>query len=217
MGDGEIPCPPKYFPTLISMFRRWKRSHHLPISSYLEGRNVKRVEASQIFSRLNPRKSGRTLPQAFLFTFAIVVTATGVMASVAITLRGNSSTTDGVVSLGVGQAAATSCNTGTTVKTDTISQWDDTYGDFTLQRVEITGVQETCANNVMTLVLNMSSGADVNVTCNLPASTSVTYSQATFSFATSAFSTSGNNWSCGTFSPYPMYMASISAAAVQIK
>jgi hypothetical protein len=139
------------------------------------------------------------------------------MASVAITLRGNSSARDDVVSLGVGQAAATSCNTGTTVKTDTISQWDDNFGDFTLQTVEVTGVLPSCENNVMTLVLNMSSGPDVNVTCNLPASTSVTYSQATFVFATSAYSTDGNRWSCGTFSGYPKYMASISAAAVQIK
>ena len=199
------------------MFKRWKRSHHLPISSYLEGRHVERAQVSNLFTRLNPRRSGRTLPQTFLFTFAIMVTATGVMASVAITLRGNSSTTDGVVSHGVGQAAANSCNTGTTVKTDTISQWDDTYGDFTLQRVDVTGVLPTCENNVMTLVLNMSSGADVNVTCNLPASNSITYSQTTFSFATSAFSTNGNMYSCGTFTPYPKYMASISAAAVQIK
>jgi hypothetical protein len=199
------------------MFKRWKKSQHLPISSYLENRSVRGRETSRIFTKLNPRKSGRTLPQALLFTFAVVVTATGVMASVAITLRGNSSTRDGVVSLGVGQAAATSCNTGTTVKTDTISQWDDTYGDFTLQTVEVTGVLPSCENNVMTLVLNMSSGPDVNVTCNLPASTSVTYSQATFVFATSAFSTDGNRWSCGTFPGYPKYMASISAAAVQIK
>jgi hypothetical protein len=151
------------------------------------------------------------------FTLAIAVTATGVMASVAITLRGNSSATDGVVSLGVGQAAATSCNTGTTVKTDTISEWDDTYGDFTLQKVEVTGVLPTCENNVMTLVLNMSTGDDINVTCNLPASNSLTYSQATFIFATSAYSASSPEYSCGTFPGYPKYMASISAAAVEIK
>jgi hypothetical protein len=199
------------------VYKKWKRSHQLPISSYLEKRPVRGGESSQIFSKLNPRKAGRTLPQTILFFFAVVVTATGVMASVAITLRGNSSTTDGVVSLGVGQAAATSCNTGTTVKTDTISQWDDTYADFTLQRVEVTGVLPTCENNVMTLVLNMSSGADVNVTCSLPASNSLTYSQATFVFASSSFTATSPEYSCGTFPGYPKYMASISAAAVQIK
>jgi hypothetical protein len=199
------------------MLNKWRRSQHLPITSYLENRSVAKPASSKIFSKIAPKSSGRTLSQTMLFTLAVAVTATGVMASVAITLRGNSSATDGVVSLGVGQAAATSCNTGTTVKTDTISEWDDTFGDFTLQKVEVTGVLPTCENNVMTLVLNMSSGADVNVTCNLPASTSVTYSQATFVFATSPFSTDGNRYSCGIFSGYPKYMASISAAAVQIK
>lgn len=198
------------------MLKRWRKSHHLPISSYLEKRPVSRAHSSQIFTRLNPRKSGRTLPQTLLFTFAVMVTATGVMASVAITLRGNSSATDGVVSLGVGQAAATSCNTGTTVKTDTISQWDDTLGDFALQTVEVTGVLPTCENNVMTLVLDMENGADLNVTCNLPASNSLTYSQATFVFATQSLTLSSPKYFCGTFTN-PKYMASISAAAVQIK
>ena len=198
------------------MWKKWRKSHQLPISSYLEKRAVSRAHSSQIFTQLHPRKSGRTLPQTILFTFAVMVTATGVMASVAITLRGNSSTTDGVVSLGVGQAAATSCNTGTTVKTDTISEWDDTLGDFALQTVEVTGVLPTCENNVMTLVLNMSSGADINVTCNLPASNSLTYSQATFVFATQSLTLSSPQYFCGTFTN-PKYMASISAAAVQIK
>jgi len=199
------------------MLNRWRRSQHLPITSYLENRSVAKPASSKIFSKIAPKSSGRTLSQTMLFTLAVAVTATGVMASVAITLRGNSSATDGVVSLGVGQAAATSCNTGTTVKTDTISEWDDTYGDFTLQKVEVTGVLPTCENNVMTLVLNMSSGDDINVTCNLPASNSLTYSQATFVFATSAYSASSPEYSCGTFTGYPKYMASISAAAVEIK
>jgi hypothetical protein len=199
------------------MLNKWRRSQHLPITSYLENRSVAKPASSKIFSKIAPKSSGRTLSQTMLFTLAVAVTATGVMASVAITLRGNSSATDGVVSLGVGQAAATSCNTGTTVKTDTISEWDDTYGDFTLQKVEVTGVLPTCENNVMTLVLNMSTGDDINVTCNLPASNSLTYSQATFIFATSAYSASSPEYSCGTFPGYPKYMASISAAAVEIK
>jgi hypothetical protein len=69
----------------------------------------------------------------------------------------------------------------------------------------------------MTLVINMSSGADLNVTCNpLPASNNGVYTQGTFVFATQAFTTTASQYGCPTFS-YPLYMASISAAAVQIK
>jgi hypothetical protein len=144
------------------------------------------------------------------------MTVTGVVASVAITIRGNSSTQDNVISLGVGKAQATSCNNNTSVKTDTISEWDDNLGDFTLQRVDVTGVQSSCQNNAMTLVINMSSGSDLNVTCNLPATGNLVYTQGTFVFATTSFSSSGAQYGCPSFS-YPLYMASISAAAVQIK
>jgi hypothetical protein len=159
---------------------------------------------------------GRTLQQSILFAIAIALTVTGVVASVAITIRGNSSTQDNVISLGVGQAQANSCNNSTAVKTDTISQWDDTLGDFTLQRVDVSGVQSSCQNHAMTLVVNMSSGTDLNVTCSLPATGNTVYTQGTFVFATQAFTTSGSQYGCPTFS-YPLYMASISAAAVQIK
>lgn len=199
------------------MFRRWREKHHLPISSYLEGRSITRTKSRHPRTFGLRRSKGGSFQGSALLVFAIALTVTGVVASVAITVRGNSSTQDGVVSLGVGQARAESCNNATTVKTDTISQWDDTYGDFTLQRVNVTGVLSSCQNQAMTLVLNMSSGPDLNVTCNLPASTSITYSQATFVFATQAFTTTGNQYGCGTFSPYPLYMASISAAAVEIK
>jgi hypothetical protein len=151
-----------------------------------------------------------------LFALAIALTVTGVVASVAITVRGNSSTQDNVISLGVGQAQANSCNNSTAVKTDTISQWDDTYGDFTLQRVDVSGVQSSCQNQAMTLVINMSSGSDLNVTCSLPATGALVYTQGTFVFATQAFSNTGSQYGCPQFS-YPLYMASISAAAVQIK
>jgi hypothetical protein len=198
--------------------RNWRRKDQpgLPISSYFEGAaSRKRGRAHQVVTgnSLSPKK----VPKSIILGLAIALTATGVVASVAITIRGNSSTQDGVVSLGVGQARATSCNTGTTVKTDTISQWDDTYGDFTLQRVDVTGVKSSCQNNVMTLVLNITGGADLNVACSLPASSSITYEQATFVFTTSAFTATAPEYSCGTFTPYPKYMASISAAAVQIK
>jgi hypothetical protein len=68
----------------------------------------------------------------------------------------------------------------------------------------------------MTLVINMTGGSDLNATCSLPATGSAVYSQGTFVFATQTFSTSGSQYGCPTFS-YPLYMASISAAAVQIK
>jgi hypothetical protein len=163
--------------------------------------------------------SGRSFYQNLLLSFAIALTVTGVVSAVAITVRGNSSTTDNVISLGVGQAQATSCNSTTAVKTDTISQWDDARGDFTLQRVDVTGVQPSCANNAMTLVINMTSGPDLNVTCSLPATTGQTvYSQGTFVFASTAFSNSGSAYGCPAFgSTNALYMASISAAAVQIK
>jgi hypothetical protein len=196
----------------------WRRKDQpgLPISSYLEGATLRHRVSKNRHIRANSI-SGKVVPKSLILGLAIALTATGVVASVAITIRGNSSTEDGVVSLGVGQAAANSCNTGTTVKTDTISQWDDTYGDFTLQRVNVSGVKSACQNNVMTLVLNITGGADLNVNCSLPASSSLTYEQATFVFTTSAFTATAPEYSCGTFTPYPKYMASISAAAVQIK
>ena len=200
----------------MRMRKKGHDPHLLPIASFLEKsiihRQHKTVSTGRSFIR-----QGRTLQQSVLFGFAIALTISGVVASVAITVRGNSSTTDNVISLGVGQAQANSCNNSTAVKADTISQWDDTYGDFTLQRIDVTGIQSTCANNAMTLVINMSSGADLNVTCNpLPASNNGVYTQGTFVFATQAFTTTASQYGCPTFS-YPLYMASISAAAVQIK
>jgi hypothetical protein len=197
---------------------RWRRrgnDPHLPINAFLNQsiipRSHQRSTTAGTFTI-----QGRTLQQSVLFALAIALTVTGVVASVAITVRGNSSTQDNVISLGVGQAQANSCNNSTGVKTDTISQWDDTYGDFTLQRVDVSGVQSSCQNNAMTLVINMSSGSDLNVTCSLPATGANVYTQGTFVFATQAFSNTGSQYGCPSFS-YPLYMASISAAAVQIK
>jgi hypothetical protein len=192
--------------------RRRKDQPGLPIASYLEGRIVRTSQNSH--SQLRKRK---VVPKGLVLGLAIALTTSGVFATVAITLRGNSSTQDGVVSLGVGQAAANSCNTGTSVKTDTISAWDDTYSDFTLQRINVTGVKSDCQNQVMTLVVNMAGGTDINVSCTLPASSSFTYEQATFVFTTSSYSAGTGERSCATFTPYPKYMASISAVAVEIK
>lgn len=195
--------------------RRRRDVPHLPIGEFLDQSIVHRSQARRPRSTTRLFK-GRTLQQSVLFVLAIALTATGVVASVAITVRGNSSTQDNVISLGVGQAQANSCNNSTAVKTDTISQWDDTLGDFTLQRVDVSGVQSSCQNHAMTLVINMSSGTDLNVTCSLPATGANVYTQGTFVFATQAFSNTGSQYGCPTFS-YPLYMASISAAAVQIK
>ncbi len=198
----------------MGWFRKKRKSAELPIASFLEN-SVVSSPLPQSRRRINSR-SHRALNQSLLFGVAIVMTVTGVVASVAITIRGNSSTQDNVISLGVGKAQATSCNNNTSVKTDTISEWDDNLGDFTLQRVDVTGVQSSCQNNAMTLVINMSSGSDLNVTCNLPATGNLVYTQGTFVFATTSFSSSGSQYGCPSFS-YPLYMASISAAAVQIK
>lgn len=154
--------------------------------------------------------------QAGLLFLAMTLTVSGVTAAVAITLRGNSSTTDNVVSLGVGQAAANTCTNGTMVRTDTISSWDDNRGDFTLQQVDVSGVPNSCSSQAMTLVINMSSGPDLNITCNLPATGSDVYNQGTFVFASTSFTSTGSRFGCSPFT-YPLYMASISAAAVQIK
>ena len=195
--------------------RRRGNDPHLPITAFLN-QSIVHSSARQTESRASIGFRGRTLQQSVLFALAIALTVTGVVASVAITVRGNSSTQDNVISLGVGQAQANSCNNSTAVKTDTISQWDDTYGDFTLQRVDVSGVQSSCQNHAMTLVINMSSGSDLNVTCSLPATGANVYTQGTFVFATQAFTSVDSKYGCPQFS-YPLYMASISAAAVQIK
>ncbi len=195
--------------------RKWRKDPHLPIAALFEessSENKGRKSASGVLNLF----TGKSYPQSVLFIIAFALTVTGVVASVAITVRGNSSTQDNVISLGVGQALANSCNNSTAVKADTISQWDDTYSDFILQRVDVSGVQSSCQNHAMTLVINMSSGGDLNVTCSLPVTGSTVYSQGTFVFATQSFSNSGSQYGCPTFS-YPLYMASISAAAVQIK
>jgi hypothetical protein len=191
---------------------------NLPIATFLESsivqpRSVKTFKP--VFNRSN-----RTFQQAILFGIAVTMTVTGVVASVAITISGNSSNTPNVISLGVGKAQASSCNNSTAVKTDTISQWDDNAaggnGDFTLQRVNVSGVQSSCQNNAMTLVINMTSGTDLNVTCNLPATGNAVYNQGTFVFTTSSYTAASGEYACPTF-PTSLYMASISAAAVQIK
>jgi hypothetical protein len=145
---------------------------------------------------------------------------TGVAAAVAITVTGNSGS-PGQVSLAVGKAPTVACDTLNGVNTDTISSWSNSYTDFTLQKVNLSNVDATCAGKTLTLVLYLNNSTSQSLTCALPATiaASVTYSQATFTFATSSFATSSiNEWPCTsvTLIPTPVYMASLAGTAVQI-
>jgi len=145
---------------------------------------------------------------------------TGVAAAVAITVTGNSGS-PGQVSLAVGKAPTVACDTQSGVNTDTISSWSNSYTDFTLQKVNLSNVDATCAGKTLTLVLYLNNSTSQSLTCSLPATiaASVTYSQATFTFATSSFATSSvNEWPCTTVNliPTPVYMASLAGTAVQI-
>jgi len=171
----------------------------------------------------------RSTQQVIALVLAAALTASGVAASVAITLRGNNSTQDGVVSLGVGQAVANSCDNNSTTKTDTISQYVDAYADFTLQQLNVYNVDPNCGGKLMNLVVRMNpSGNDINLTCSLPASNAIAglttsqYNQATFIFTTSStYTTSAvGQYFCGgsgNLISNPKYMASIAATAVQIQ
>jgi hypothetical protein len=131
-------------------------------------------------------------------TLGLVLSMGGVSAAVAILVRGNSSTTDGVVSLGVGQAVANTCDT-TTINTDTTSRWFDSYETFMIEKVELWGVDSACATKTLTLVMNYSSPIpDQTYTCVLPTTSLITgnYNQATFAFATSSFATTSTYYRC---------------------
>ena len=151
----------------------------------------------------------------------------GVAASVAITIYGNNSTVAGQLSLGVGQAVATSCDQSTNVHTDTIGNYIDTpYTDFILQQVNVSQVDPNCGGKLMNLVIRLNGASDVNLTCQLPASNNFSgattnFSLATFAFATSAVSNNGLLYGCSTGTTTSIsngvYLASIAASAVQIK
>ena len=145
---------------------------------------------------------------------------TGVAAAVAITVTGNSGSS-GQVSLAVGHAPTVACDTQNGVNTDTISSWSTTYTDFTLQKVNLSNVDATCAGKTLTLVLYLNNATSQSLTCSLPATIAagVTYSQATFTFATASFVTSSvNEWPCTSINliSNPVYMASLAGTAVQI-
>ena len=150
-----------------------------------------------------------------------ILSFTGVAAAVAITVRGNSGSA-GEVSLAVGHAPTVACDTQSGVSTDTISSWSTTYTDFTLQRVDLSNVDSSCAGKTLTLVLYLNNSTSQSLTCALPSTfavQSVIYSQATFTFATASYATSSvSQWPCTSLGliTTPIYMASLAGTAVQI-
>ena len=171
------------------------------------------------------RFGGRTIKQVVLLFLALALTVSGVVASVAITVRGNSSNQDDIISLGTGKAQATSCNNDTDVSINTVSDWDDAVagvggaapGDFVLTRVNVTGVESSCAAQVMTLVIAFDPTNDLQVTCTLPAAEDSVYTNGTFVFPTEVgYEAVGNEHVCTSFSTGRL-MSEIEAAAIEIK
>jgi len=147
------------------------------------------------------RKSGSTRKKSakvVVISLGLALSLGGVSAAVAILVRGNSSTTDGVVSLGVGQASADTCDT-TTINTDTTSRWYDANETFMIEKVELWGIDSACATKTLSLVMNYSgAGGDRTYTCTLPTTSLITgnYNLATFAFATSAIATTSTYYRC---------------------
>jgi hypothetical protein len=175
--------------------------------------------ADQKFDRVERSHDPKRKPMVLVAIWA-ALSLTGVAAAVAITVTGNSGSA-GQVSLAVGKAGTVACDTQNGVNTDTISSWSNTYTDFTLQKVNLSNVDATCAGKTMTLVLYLNNSTAQSLTCSLPATiaASVNYSQATFTFATASFTTSSiNEWPCTSINliSNPVYMASLAGTAVQI-
>jgi hypothetical protein len=175
--------------------------------------------ADQKFYRVERSHDPKRKPMVLVAIWA-ALSLTGVAAAVAITVTGNSGSA-GQVSLAVGKAGTVACDTQNGVNTDTISSWSNTYTDFTLQKVNLSNVDATCAGKTMTLVLYLNNSTAQSLTCSLPATiaASVNYSQATFTFATASFTTSSiNEWPCTSINliSNPVYMASLAGTAVQI-
>lgn len=178
----------------MSLRSRMGKKGDLPNSSLME-----RVNANPRPARYKKKGKEKSLAaKIVVITLGLVLSLGGVSAAVAILVRGNSSTTDGVVSLGVGQAVANTCDT-TTINTDTTSRWYDSNETFMIEKVELWGVDSACASKTLTLVMNFSSpNPDQTYTCTLPTTSLIsgTYSQATFAFATSSFATTSTYYSC---------------------
>jgi len=164
---------------------------------------------SDLINRLSYRKSHpahyrkansrhKLTAKTLIISLGLTLSLGGVSAAVAILVRGNSSSTDGVVSLGVGQATANTCDT-TTINTDTTSRWYDANETFMIEKVELWGVDSACATKTLSLVMNYSgAGGDRTYTCTLPTTSLIsgTYSLATFAFATSSIATTSTYYQC---------------------
>ena len=182
------------YATSMSLRSRMSKRLDLPTSSLMD-----RINGGATPTRYKKNRREKSLTaKVVIITLGLVLSLGGVSAAVAILVRGNSSTTDGVVSLGVGQAVANSCDT-TTINTDTTSRWFDTYETFMIEKVELWGVDSACATKTLTLVMNFSSPyPDQTYTCVLPTTSLIsgTYSQATFAFATSSIATTSTYFRC---------------------
>jgi hypothetical protein len=211
---------------MSGLFRRAPKRRIDPASMYFErARSVAYGMPQKHDSPLRTLRNPRN--QILAFALAASLAVGGVAASVAITIYGNNSTVAGQLSLGVGQAIATSCDQNTNVHTDTIGNYvDSPYSDFILQQVNVSQVDPNCGGKLMNLVVKLyPNGSDLNLNCSLPASTAFgatsAFSLATFAFATSAVSNSGYLWGCTTGATNSfsngVYLASIAATAVQIK
>jgi len=164
---------------------------------------------SDLINRLSYRKSHpahyrkansrhKLTAKTLIISLGLTLSLGGVSAAVAILVRGNSSSTDGVVSLGVGQATANTCDT-TTINTDTTSRWYDANETFMIEKVELWGVDSACATKTLSLVMNYSgAGGDRTYTCTLPTTSLIsgTYSLATFAFATNSIATTSSYYQC---------------------
>ena len=185
---------PPIYATSMSLRSRMGNRRDLPTSSLME-----RINGRSTPTRYKKKGREKSLAaKVVVITLGLVLSLGGVSAAVAILVRGNSSTTDGVVSLGVGQAVANTCDT-TTINTDTTSRWFDSYETFMIEKVELWGVDSACASKTLTLVMNFSSPyPDQTYTCVLPTTSLITgnYSLATFAFATSSIATTSTYYSC---------------------
>lgn len=175
--------------------RSGMRKKDLPYSNLMERINTRAVPAHY-------RKAKREKAHAAkvgVVILGLVLSLGGVSAAVAILVRGNSSTTDGVVSLGVGQATANTCDT-TTINTDTTSRWFDTYETFMIEKVDLWGVDSACATKTLTLVMNYSPYADQSYVCTLPTTSLISgnYNLATFYFATTSIATTSSTFRCSS-------------------
>ena len=171
------------------------RKRDLPTSNLME-----RIQGRTAPARYRKSGNQKTLTaKVVVVTLGLVLSLGGVSAAVAILVRGNSSSTDGIVSLGVGQAVASTCDT-TTINTDTSSRWFDANETFMIEKVELWGIDEQCAGKTLTLVMNYSPLADQSYVCTLPTTSSIsgTYSQATFFFATTSLATTSTTFRCSS-------------------